>query len=156
MDATAFYNMFREKPEVLSELIEALKRIEKENAFPKNGDKFYFFDITGEIRTGTWEDSSRQRYMKSHGNCFANEGDAANTAATVRIRKKFQNMGRAFRPGEPNWHAAYSPRCDEVLAIDTDLAVEGPYFSSKAECINAVEAIGGKEIFVAYILGSDN
>ena len=154
-----FSDFLKEHPELLDEIYEAVGQLRKEMEqrkkwVPVYDEIFFFADTINRACTqAVYHPSTRNAWLSQTGNCFPDMQSARKHLEKLLKAEEFRSLGRGFVQGAENWYAVYNPSSEDMVFLRTSSVSEGTYFPSRKACEDAVQAIGGKEVFIKYVLG---
>lgn len=157
-------NELQEMKELFEQIDQRIKQLEEkckeeDDKWPRNGDKFYAVDYTGEVINMVyggvlWSEQECKQISKI-GNVFKTKEEAEFAVEKLKVIQELKQLARPFKPGASNCMIQYDIELEIfVLNISEQkvVAYGDFYFNNQEEAEKAVEKIGEDRI-KKYLFG---
>ena len=129
-------------------------QVEKEQAFPQDGDTYSYINTYGGVESDIWEGHFAERNMVKIGNFFKTEEEAEFVAEKLRVEAELRKFSRPFESMTDNFiivfdRETYKLGVKAVIFSDIQGAI---YFDTTTVAEEAIETVG-KERIKKYIFG---
>lgn len=128
---------------------------------PTKGDHYFYYDSTGVVRTGQWDDDWTDNAKYDHDNCYRIKEEAFFAAERCKVVAELRRFAEEYSD-TVDWEDHYAPKFIIVYCYDTcALSVEqvfsvrtsDVYFSNKEIAKTAILTIG-EDRLKKYYFGS--
>ena len=141
-----------------NEKIKALKaEAQREDEFPRDGDDYWYLDITGEVINKKWGGFASEEGMLKIGNIFRTKQQAEFAVEKLKVEAELRKFSTSFVLYNENWFLVLADTQQDVMPLYENREVtQGTiYFESKERAEEAVKSVGEDRI-KKYIFGVED
>ncbi|MGH2078811.1 hypothetical protein [Aerococcus urinaeequi] len=138
-----------------NEKIKSLKaEVQREDEFPRDGDKYWYMDINGDAVSEKWHGVDIEKDMFEIGNFFKTKEQAQFALEKLKVEAELRKHSRPFECGIFNYYIFFAM---DSGFIDVNGRAYCPsqgtiYFESEEKAQQAIETVGEERI-KKYIFG---
>lgn len=141
-----------------NEKIKALKaEAQREDEFPKYGDRYWYVGATGRIFNSEWDGFGSTEDRLKIDNVFKNKEEAEFAVEKLKVEAELRKFSRPFKEDEDNHFIQINSSHNNIVVDDDECyQTQGTiYFKNRFEAHDAIQTVGEGRI-KKYIFGVED